>query len=356
MRAMRLVAEGQPLKEMSVELPPTSPTGAIVRVTATGVCHTDIHLISGAYDLGDGRKLSTTGGGRFLPLTPGHEIAGRVESLGADTGASELSKGAEVLVYPWIGCGYCRKCLAGGENLCEGAQRFLGFMQDGGYAEYVVVPDTRYLIRSEGIESPRAAPLACAGLTAYSSIRKCRLRPDDLLLIVGAGGVGTTAVQVAKKVTGARVAVADVDDSKLETAARLGADYLFNTAKVEPKDLAAQLKAVNGGRAADAVVDFVGIPRTSTLGLRLVGHEGRLILVGLAGGGMQLSLPMLPLLGAEVVGSFTGSLRELLELVDLAKRGAILPVVSHTFRLEEANEVLVRLGRGEISGRAVLAP
>lgn len=356
MKAMRLVAEGQPLREATLDLPQSPPGGALVRVEAAGVCHSDLHLISGAYDLGDGRKLTTTGGGSVLPLTPGHEIAGRIERLGAETGSAGPQLGDRVVVYPWIGCGHCRKCAAGAENLCEGSQRFLGFMRDGGYAEYVAVPDAQYLVGVEGLDAAHAATLACAGLTALSSIQKCGLRANDLLFLIGAGGVGSTAIQIAKKVIGAKVAVADVDAARLALASSLGADHVFNTAEVEAKELVSQLKRLNEGRAADAVVDFVGTPRTASLGLRLLGHEGRLVLVGLVGGAVQMSLPMLPLLGAEVRGNFTGTLAQLVEVVRLARNGTVAPVVSESYPLEKANEVLARLERGEIRGRAVLTP
>lgn len=356
MKAMRLVEEGQALQMQSVELPATSPGSAVIRVGAAGVCHTDLHLISGAYDLGGGRKLSTTGGGMVLPLTPGHEVAGRIESLGVGSESSDLSEGDPVVVYPWIGCGQCRKCTAGRENLCEGAQRFLGFMRDGGYAESVFVPDLRYLVKADGLPAPLAAPLACAGVTALNSIQRCRLQPGEFAFIVGAGGVGSIAIQIVKKTTRATVAVADVDDSKLEEASKLGADHLFNTAKIEPKELVSQVKRLNGGRGADGVVDYVGNPATVSLGLRLLGHEGRLVLVGLVGGETVLPLPVLPILGAEVLGNFTGTLTQLTEMVRLAKSGAVVPVVSQSFPLEEANGVLARLERGEIQGRAVLIP
>jgi len=356
MKAMRLVAEGRALQMQSVEIPSTPPGSAVVQVGAAGVCHTDLHLISGAYDLGEGRKLSTTGGGSALPLTPGHEVAGRIETLGTDSEASGLEVGDPVIVYPWIGCGQCRKCIAGRENLCEGAQRFLGFMRDGGYAEYVFVPDVRYLVRADGLPPPVAAPLACAGVTALNSIQRCRLQPGEMVFLIGAGGVGSTAIQIAKKTTRAVVAVADVDDSKLEGASKLGADYVFNIAKVDAKEIVSQAKRLNHGRGADAVIDYVGTQRTASLGLRLLGHEGRLVLVGLVGGGMALPLPMLPILGAEILGNFTGTLAQLTEMVRLAQSGAAVPVVSKSYPLEEANEVLGRLERGEIQGRAVLIP
>jgi len=356
MRAMRLVAEGRELQAMSMDIPPILPGSALVEVGAVGVCHSDLHLVSGGYDLGEGRKLSTTGGGTLLPMTPGHEIAGTISALGPGTEASGLKEGDAVVVYPWIGCGQCRKCLAGRENQCEGAQKFLGFMRDGGYAEFVFVPEVRYLVKTDGLAASEAAPLACAGITALSSIRKCQLRTGELLVIFGAGGVGSTAIQIAKKTTEARVAVVDVDDAKLEQASRLGADHVLDGERIEPKDLVSQLKRLNDGRGADAVIDYVGSPRTASVGFRLLGHEGRLVLVGLVGGSVTIPLPMLPILGGEILGNFTGTLEQLKELVDLAQKGVVVPVVSQSYPLEEANAVLDRLRQGKIQGRAVLTP
>ena len=356
MKSMRLVAEGKPLVLMSMETPSLTSRSVLVKVEAAGVCHTDIHLVSGAYDLGEGRKLSATMGGSALPLTPGHEIAGRIESLGSEAASAGFEKRDEVIVYPWIGCGSCRKCRAGKENLCEGTPSFLGFQKDGGYAEYALVPDVRYLVRTDGMGPAQAATLACSGLTAFSAIRKCALSPDDLLLVIGAGGLGTTAIQVAKKTTSAKVAVADVDDSKLELASKLGADFTINTLNLEAKAVLSTIRNTNAGRGADAIVDFVGKPSTVSLGLRLLGHEGRLILVGLVGGAASLPLPILPLYGSQIRGNFTGTLSELKELVSLTKEGTVAPVVTGTYGLERANEVLGLLERGEIRGRAVLVP
>lgn len=353
---MKLVAGGQPLEEMSVETPSPVAGSALVRVKAAGVCHTDIHLVSGGYDLGEGKRLPAIGGGTRLPLTPGHEIAGKVEALGSGTDSSGFCEGDHVVVYPWIGCGTCRKCRSGRENLCEGSPRFLGFQKDGGYAEYVLVPQTRYLLHAEGMDLPSAATLACSGLTAFSAITKCRLGPEDLLLIIGAGGLGLMAVQIAKKTTGARVAVADIDEPKLQLASSLGADWTFNTLNTDSKALLSKVRDLNQGMGADAVVDFVGKPSTASLGLRLLGHEGRLVLVGLVGGAAQLPLPILPLYGAQIIGNFTGTLTELANLIEVAKNGVVTPVVTASYRLEEANEVLTKLERGEIKGRAVLAP
>jgi len=353
---MRLVAAGQPLEGMSFETPSPVVGSALIRVKAAGVCHSDIHLISGGYDLGEGKRLPAIGGGTLLPLTPGHEIAGEVESLGSGTDASGFQEGDKVVVYPWIGCGACRKCRSGRENLCEGSPSFLGFQKDGGYADHVVVPHVRYLLHAERLDHAHAATLACSGLTAFSAIAKCNLGSDDLLLIIGAGGLGLMAVQIAKRTTRARVAVADIDDSKLQLASSQGADWTFNTLDADPKALLSKVRDLNQGRGADAVVDFVGRPPTTALGLRLLGHEGRLVLVGLLGGAAQLPLPILPLYGTQIMGNFTGTLTELAELIQMAKNGVVAPAVAGSYRLEEANDVLAKLERGQINGRAVLVP
>lgn len=355
-RAMRLIAAGQPLQGMSIEAPKPALGSVLVRVGAAGVCHTDIHLISGGYDLGEGKRLSAIVGGALLPLTPGHEIAGRVEALGSGAESSGFKEGDPVVVYPWVGCGACRKCRSGRENLCEGSPAFLGFQKDGGYAEYVLVPHTRYLVHAKMMDLPQAATLACSGLTAFSAIKKGGVGPGDLLLVIGAGGLGTMAIQLAKRVTGARVAVADVDESKLRLASDLGADFAFNTRDMDAKALLSTVRSLNQGRGADAVVDFVGKPSTLSLGLRLLGHEGRLVLVGLGGGAAQLPLPILPLYGAQITGNFTGTPAELTELVAMVEKGVIAPTVTESHRLEEVNEVLAKLERGEIRGRAVLVP
>lgn len=356
MLAMRLTSEGTPLVETDLELPRLGARSVLVRVSRAGVCHTDLHLIAGSYDLGEGRRLSATGGGSYLPLTPGHEIAGTVERLGDEVEPTEISPGDPVIVYPWIGCGRCRRCAIGQENLCEGTQRFLGFMRDGGYAEYVLVPEARYLVKVDGIDPGAAATLACSGLTAFSSVRRCALRSDDLLLILGAGGLGTAATQIAKETTGARVAVADIDTAKLELATKLGADVALNSAATDEKELVRRVRGLHGGRGADAVIDFVGTAQTASLGFRLLGRGGRLLVVGLRGGRWSLSLPFLPLLGTQVIGNFTGSRDELIEVVELAKRGTIAPVVSGEYPLRAANEVLAKLEHGDVPGRAVLRP
>jgi alcohol dehydrogenase, propanol-preferring len=354
---MRLVAEGQPLQLLFSEMPKLAPEAGLIKVDIAGVCHSDLHLIEGSYNLGNGRKLPT---GIALPVTLGHEIAGTVEEISShyheQSSSARIRKGDRVIVYPWIGCGSCRKCKMSLENLCEGKSKFLGIFADGGYSDYVMVPSMRYLLSSEGIDPKQSATLACSGLTAFTSIKKSNLKADDLLLIIGAGGLGTTAIQIAKKITGTRVAVLDVDEGKLELASKLGADHVFNSLKLGEKEIATQLRAITSGRGADAVIDFVGISATSSIGFRVLARGGTLIIVGLAGGVVELPLPLFPLRGAQVSGNFTGTLGDLIELVQIAKRGIVSPVVSGVYPLEEANLALEKLRRGKVEGRVMLKP
>jgi alcohol dehydrogenase, propanol-preferring len=352
---MRLVEFGSPLKPEEMETPKRG-TGVLVKVVASGVCHTDIHVIAGSYDLGNGNLLRMTDRGIRLPITPGHEIAGEVVDLGVHPGKTQVQEGDRVVVYPWLGCGNCRKCAAGFENLCEVRPSSLGIFRDGGYAEYVLVPHPRYLIPAEGLKAEEAAPLACSGLTAYSALSKCALESGDQLVIVGAGGLGTTAIQLANRTTSAKVTVLDVQDSKLALASSLGADDAINIADMDNKSVTEEIKKANQGRGADAVIDFVGNPRTSSLGFDLLAKQGKLVLVGLFGGAASFSLPMFPLRGAQVVGSFTGTLTELSEVTQLAANGVVKPVVSARYKLEEANDALAKLAKGEVAGRTILRP
>jgi len=261
-----------------------------------------------------------------------------------------------VIVYPWIGFGECRKCLAGTENLCEGRAAGLGFYRDGGYAEYVLVPSGRYAVRAEGINPEQGATLSCLGLTVYSALKRCRLVSDDLLVVIGVGGLGTLCIQLAKKISGARVAAIDVEDTKLGLARELGADITLNTSGVPRSEVVSELRKMNSGRGADAVVDFVGNSGTASLGFDLLGRDGRLGIVGLVGGAAEFPLPHFPVRGIEVMGIYTGTLRDMVEMIDLTRRGIVQPVIAGRFKLEEANDVLEKLSHREVLGRAVLAP
>jgi alcohol dehydrogenase, propanol-preferring len=359
MKAVRIAEWGKPLQVQEVRVPDLTGRGAIVKVSAAGVCHTDVHLIEGSYDLGEGKKLSMADRGISLPITPGHEIAGTIEALSPDAKRVQnlMTEGDDVVVYPWLGCGLCRKCRAGLENICESKPQSLGIFQDGGYAEYVMVPDVRYLVPLRGkINSAQAATLSCSGLTALSAVKRSRIGASELLLVIGAGGLGTTAIQIAKKTTGARVAALDVDDEKLNLARKIGADEGINTKTLSRREVISKVRELNDGLPADAAIDFVGTPTTSGLGFDLIGRGGRLVMVGLFGGEGKFALPVFPLKSVEISGNFTGTIQDLGDMVQLVSRGVINPVVSQESPLVDANDVIQKLTSGRIQGRAVLVP
>jgi len=350
MKVARITEPDAPLKVEEVETPKPSGPQVVVKIKATGVCHSDLHLWEGGYDLGDGTFMKVTDRGVKYPVTPGHEIVGHVHEAGSDVRG--VSAGDQVLVYPWIGCGRCAACGAGNENLCD-TPKSLGVFQDGGYAEYVLVPDYRYLAKVSGIDLEGAASLACSGLTAYTAVKKANVNSPEFLVVVGAGGLGLMGVQIAKAVTGAKIICVDLDDEKLRTAGDMGADFVLNSKDPETGQ---KILSICNGRGADSVIDFVNAPPTAKLGLSVLRKRGNLVLVGLFGGSIELSLVTVPLKAITIQGAYTGSYDDMAELLELAKKGAISPIVSKRYSLDEANSALNDLRDRKIVGRAVINP
>jgi alcohol dehydrogenase, propanol-preferring len=285
------------------------------------------------------------------PVTPGNEIAGIVDGLGEQV--EGFSKDERVLIYPWIGEGLCPACRSGEENLCD-KPRSLGIYTDGGYAQYVLVPSYRYLVKiGDNMDSDTSAPLACAGLTSYGAVKNANLKPDENVVIVGTRGLGLMAIQLAKAVTGAKIIAMDIDDQKLDVAKKNGADITINSKKEDPVKAIMELTDKLG---ADAVIDFVSASKTVETDMQFLRRGARLVLVGLFGGELKLGLVTMPTRAYKLIGSYTGTLRDLIELVSLANRGVIKPVVSNHFKLEQATEALRMLTEGKIIGRGVINP
>ena len=229
MKAARIVKLNEPLQIQDLQTPKPKGSQILIKVLSSGVCHSDVHVWEGYYEGIDGQQLKTTDRGVKYPLTPGHEIAGIIDSLGEE--AEGFSKNDKVLVYPWIGEGVCPACRIGEENLCD-KPRSLGVYIDGGYAEYVLVPSYRYLVKiGDDMDIDTTAPLSCAGLTAYGAVKNANLKPDDNVVIVGTGGLGLMAIQLVKAVTGAKIIAMDLDDQKLDVAKKNGADDYYKFKK-----------------------------------------------------------------------------------------------------------------------------
>jgi propanol-preferring alcohol dehydrogenase len=351
MKAARIVKLNEPLQVQELQTPTPKGTQVLIKIQSSGLCHSDVHVWEGYYEGIGGQQLKTTDRGVSYPLTPGHEIAGTVDSLGEQV--EGYGKNDKVLVYPWIGEGTCPACRIGEENLCD-KPRSLGIYTDGGYADHVLVPNYRYLVKiGDEMDTDTTAPLSCAGLTAYGAVKNANLKPDDNVVIVGTGGLGLMAIQLAKAVTGANIVALDIDDQKLKVAKKNGADNTINSKKEDPVKAIMELTDKLG---ADAIIDFVNASKTVETDMQILRRRASLVLVGLFGGELKLSLVSMPTRAYKIIGSYTGSISEMIELVSLAKRGVIKPVVSERFKLDQATEALSKLKDGKITGRGVINP
>jgi alcohol dehydrogenase/propanol-preferring alcohol dehydrogenase len=348
MKSYKLTKFGAPLEEMVESTPVPQNTEVLLRVVACGVCHSDLHLSDGHFDLGGGRQmdLSRT---LELPRTLGHEIVGEVVAIGPNV--TQTPVGSRWLVYPWIGCGKCSLCRMGDEHLCA-QPRAIGITVDGGFSDHVIVPDPRYLIDFGDIPADVACTYACSGLTAFSALRKAgTISVEDPLMIIGAGGVGQSAIRLCTAVHGVAPSVADIDPDKRQAALDVGAKLAADPADPDTRK---KLIKATGGYAA--IIDFVGTPKTVEFGMALLRKGGKLIVVGLFGGAVEVSIPLLPLRSISLIGSYVGSLDELRQLAELGRAGALPSIQVASRSLSDAQGALDDLRGGKVVGRAVLCP
>ena len=346
MKAWAVVAHTAPLE--CVELPDPEPGGTeiVVEVTHCGVCHSDLHLWKGGYDLGGGRKLSVKDRGLVLPAAPGHEIVGRVTRLGPN--ASGVAVGDLRLVYPWVGCGHCAHCRAEEDNYCTG-QRSLGVSVNGGFGGLVKVPHSRYLIPFDGIDPALAATYACSGLTAYAAIQKVMpLDPADTVALIGAGGLGLAAVAVLRALGHAAILVVDPNADRRAAALEMGASIAIDGSG---PDVAARILAAAQPRT---VLDFVGSDATAGTAISILPKGGHLVLVGIGGGELTLSVAGTIFRAQTVQGSLTGSIAELRAVIALARAGKLAPIPVSTLPKDQANAAMEALEQGRVTGRIVL--
>ncbi len=349
MRSFQIQQFGQPLGDVIGDTPKLEGSQILLKISGCGVCHSDLHLQDGYFDLGDGKKVDMTRA-MALPRTPGHEIVGTVSALGPN--ASGVKVGDRRVVYPWIGCGACSLCKAGDEQLCS-APRAMGINRDGGFSEYTVVPDSKYLLAFDPLPEEQACTYACSGLTAAGALKKAgKLGAGDPLLIIGAGGVGLSGIRLAKTLCGVAPIVAEIDQSKWETARKAGAaDVIDPNADGAVRAL---LKSSGGGVAA--AIDFVGAGSTFNFGFNVLRKAGKLIVVGLFGGSSPIAPAMVAMKAATITGSYVGSLAEMHELMKIARSGTLPALPVATRPLANVNEVLTDLKGGRIRGRIVVQP
>ena len=349
MRAWAVVENGAPLKEIELPTPEPKGTEVLVEVTHCGVCHSDLHIWEGYYDIGGGKRMSLGDRGVTLPLAMGHEIVGRVAKLGPD--AKGVKVGDLRIVYPWIGCGTCEKCLAEEDNMCAVAARSLGVYQNGGYGTHVIAPHPRHLIDPGSVDPAVAATYACSGITVYSAIKKAMpLPPDAPIVVVGAGGLGMNAIAVLKALKHRNIVVVDVSAEKREAALKAGAAKVVDGSG---EGVTKRIVEAAGG-PVQAVIDLVNGTATARFAFDALGKGGKLVQVGLFGGELTLPLPVMAIRALTVQGSYVGNPKELRELIQLSQEGSLQALPVATVPQEQANDALMRLRDGRVTGRLVL--
>ena len=349
MISYQFLEHGKPLQRVMHETPKPAGTEVLVRVTRSGVCHSDLHIWDGYFDWGGGKRFYVKERGCVPPFTLGHEPLGIVEAVGAK--AKNVRIGQKRIVFPWIGCGKCPVCKSGQDNYCVSGARFLGVNRPGAYASHVLVPHPKYLVDASGIDDAFAATLACSGLTTYSATAKLpALGPRDWVAVLGCGGLGLIGISVLRAKGVKNIIGCDIDDSKLAAAAKLGAKKTLNT---RAPDAVQQLQSAAKGSLAGAI-DFVGMPATAALGIGALRKGGRYVLCGLFGGELTHPLPPIAQRAIGIVGSYVGNLQELKEVVALAKKKKLKPTPVETRPGAQANAALEDLKAGRVLGRIVL--
>ncbi|WP_329343110.1 NAD(P)-dependent alcohol dehydrogenase [Streptomyces sp. NBC_00663] len=344
MKALQYRTIGAPPEVVTVPDPEPGPGQVLLKVTAAGVCHSDIAVMS----------WPAEGFPYDLPLTLGHEGVGTVAALGA--GVSGVREGESVAVYgPW-GCGTCAKCAEGKENYCLRAEelgiRPPGLGAPGSMAEYLLVDDPRHLVPLDGLDPVAAVPLTDAGLTPYHAIKRSlpKLVPGSTAVVIGAGGLGHVAIQLLRALTPARVIALDVSEDKLRLAREVGA----HEAVLSDAGAADAVRGLTGGLGAEAVFDFVGAEPTVRTAGAMAAVEADVTIVGIGGGTLPVGFGHLPFEVA-VTAPYWGSRGELIEVLGLARAGAV-SVHTETYSLDEAPLAYERLHAGKINGRAVILP
>jgi propanol-preferring alcohol dehydrogenase len=338
MRAVRYVGPGQNFELRAVAIPAPGRGQVRVRIAACGVCRTELHLRDGLLDLG--RR----------DFTVGHEIAGTIDAVG-DAVLPDCV-GRRVVVYYYEGCGACRYCRDGDEQLCPAPVAQPGFTTDGGYAEYIVVRARNCVPLPPQISLKHAAPLGCAGSTAVHAGKLARLVPGEWAVVHGFGGVGMAVLQYAAA-CGARTLAIGLGAERMQVARDMGATAVIDAAKTP--DVAAAAASITG-EGADAVFDLVGTASSMRASAAMLRRRGRLVLIGYTADEFSIHPVELIVREIAVMGSVGSTLGDLYDAVDLVARGLMTPFIDRTMKLQEFAAALEAVERQTLTGRIVLTP
>lgn len=326
-----------------VTVPEPNDGEILVKVAGAGACHSDLHVMASAQSETSPWPDS---------FTLGHETTGWVEALGSNVRG--IAIGDAVAIYSAWGCGACSSCRSGADNYCERSRelRGPGLGIDGGMAAYTIVRDARHLVPLRGLDPYDAAPLCDAGLTPYHAIASSRglLQPTSVLAVIGIGGLGHMAVQIAKAIGASTIVAFDVASEKLDLARDLGADIAIRS---DENAVAAFFDATHG-RRADVAVDFAGVQGSIDLARKIVRPNGDVTIAGLGGGAVRVAPGAVPW-GARIRIPLYGTIPELGEVLELARRRLIRAEVTK-YALDDAPKAYDALREGSLRGRAVICP
>jgi alcohol dehydrogenase, propanol-preferring len=348
MHAWAVVENEAPLQEIDLPTPEPTGTQVLLETTYCGVCHSDIHIWEGRYDLGGGKVMNLKDRGLTLPLAMGHEVVGRVVKLGPQ--ATGVKVGDIRIVFPWVGCGKCAACLSEDDNMCL-KPASIGVYQNGGYGTHVVAPHPRHLVDPGTLDPAVAATYACSGITVYSAIQKVMpIAPDEPIVLVGAGGLGLNAIAILRALQHRNIVVVDISAEKRAAAEKAGATRVVDGSG---EGVTARIVEACGCQPL-AVIDLVNGTATARFAFDSLRKGGKLIQVGLFGGELTVALPLMAIRALTVQGSYVGNPKELRALVALAQAGDLQPLPVTVVPQNQANDALMRLRSGQVTGRIVL--
>ncbi|CAK8690263.1 unnamed protein product [Clavelina lepadiformis] len=364
MKRAQIVKPYEPLVVDTVAIPEPPPKGVVVKTSYSGVCHTDLHQWDNEISEGSNLVQFIDNPDYKLPVVPGHEMSGIVHSVGSqqDQGDDPLKVGDRVALYPWIGCGKCGFCNNGDSNICA-KNLWLGFMLPGGYASYIIVPESKFAVKlPDSIPLDVACMFSCSGLTTYSAVVTARPAVEKAivrkgkanLLIIGAGGLGLWSTQIAKHLfkVSTIITVADVNEEKLKVARERGAHETVCWDPSVSDGNAIQEAMKIGGY--DAIIDYVNTTKTTNRAFHCLGMGGLLVMVGLFGGQAQYSLPKMVFCGKGVQGVIVGTLQSMKDMIKLVADEKLISPPMKYLKLEDVTETLKILREGKMTGRGVI--
>ena len=342
MKAVRLVQVGRPLEMQEIPIPAVGERDILIRIRAAGICHSDVHYRAGRSSVG------------ALPQTLGHEIAGVVERTGSQ--ATRFQPGNRVCVHYQLSCGQCTYCSRGHEQFChKGAM--IGKHRDGGYAEYIAVPERNVMLLPAEISFEHGAAMMCSSSTSFHALHKARLQPGETVAVFGAGGLGMSAIQLARGMGALDVYAVDINPEKLKLAESYGA-IAVNAAAGDP---VAELKRLTGGKGVDVALELIGLPLTMRQSVLALGPFGRAVLAGVTEKPFEIN-GYYDLIGkeAEVIGCSDHLMQEFPLLLEYGRRGVLdlSQVVTRTIPLEAGaiNAAMAALEQFGGAVRTVITP